>query len=405
MSKKPALNLSSFTGLVSQASGQSAPDAELDISLIYTQAQVRTEMGDLSELANSIEEQGVLAPIIVHASVDGRYRVIAGERRFRACLQINKKKIPAIIKRGLSELQIRQIQVTENNDRENLSAFDEAMGVAQDVEEFGFAQAVSIWNRSEAWVSKRVAVKKYAQPVVDLLVDRLCSDLEILHSLNQLIAQDASEFDKFALALRDGHIPTRDEVRNKVATVKQLKKEREAQAAVEAASTNDAPGKNSAAAGSMPISVPSSKQQDKQNKQDADLAKMREKSVSNGKNKAGQVASPSPALDSDPTEDIEQSREHLQFQAIHNSTNAFQSLLGLHSTLDKEKAEDKEWVMWATFEAAALRLLNGVDDDRWLIYLKRLQTELKGKSPHILLDELHGGDYTTIPKKPEGWSL
>ncbi|WP_022981347.1 ParB/RepB/Spo0J family partition protein, partial [Ideonella sp. B508-1] len=218
---KPKLNLASFTGVVSTASGTTtAPDAEIDVTLIDVERQVRTDLGDLTELAASIKDIGVLEPIILLAKDGGRFRLIAGERRYRASILAEKPKVPAIIKRGLTDFQVRQIQVTENNDREGLSAYDEAIGVAEDVEKFGFKEAMRIWNRSEGWVSKRMAVKKYAEPVRELLQAKVCGDLEVLHSLNQLYGVSINEYNALVERMRSGVTVSRDDARNKVSSAK-----------------------------------------------------------------------------------------------------------------------------------------------------------------------------------------
>ena len=49
----------------------------------------------------------------------------------------------------MTELQIRRLQVTENNDRDDLTAYEEAMGVIEDVELYGTKEAMTIWNRGE----------------------------------------------------------------------------------------------------------------------------------------------------------------------------------------------------------------------------------------------------------------
>ena len=64
MAKAPKMNLSQFTGVM-QAAAKVAPDAEIDIALIDIERQVRTKIGDLTELAASIKVDGVLEPIIL----------------------------------------------------------------------------------------------------------------------------------------------------------------------------------------------------------------------------------------------------------------------------------------------------------------------------------------------------
>lgn len=78
----------------------------------------------LTELADSIRENGVFQPIIVRKSVNG-YEIIAGERRFKASKQAGKKTIPAII-REFAESDMMEIAVLENLQREDLSPLEEA---------------------------------------------------------------------------------------------------------------------------------------------------------------------------------------------------------------------------------------------------------------------------------------
>src|ERR1700685_545506 len=60
--------------------------------------QPRQTIGDLTELASSIQEHGVINPIIVEVSGSGRYRIIAGERRFAACRTLELKTVPCIVR-------------------------------------------------------------------------------------------------------------------------------------------------------------------------------------------------------------------------------------------------------------------------------------------------------------------
>lgn len=78
----------------------------------------------LSELAESIKENGVFQPIIVKKSIKG-YEIVAGERRVKACLKLGLEAIPAIV-RDFSDEQMMQIALLENLQREDLNAVEEA---------------------------------------------------------------------------------------------------------------------------------------------------------------------------------------------------------------------------------------------------------------------------------------
>ncbi len=79
----------------------------------------------LSELAESIRENGVVQPIVVRPRESGKYEIIAGERRWRACKIINIQKIPALI-REYDDFEAAAVALIENIQRENLSPLEEA---------------------------------------------------------------------------------------------------------------------------------------------------------------------------------------------------------------------------------------------------------------------------------------
>lgn len=93
----------------------------------------------LMELAHSIREHGVVQPIIVRAMKEGKYELVAGERRWRACRLIDSKQIPAIVK-NLSEKETSEIALIENIQREDLNPIEEAVAYNALMEEYGLTQ-------------------------------------------------------------------------------------------------------------------------------------------------------------------------------------------------------------------------------------------------------------------------
>jgi ParB family transcriptional regulator, chromosome partitioning protein len=94
--------------------------------------------GSLAELADSIREQGVLQPIIVRESADG-YQIVAGERRWRAVKQLDLRTIPCVIS-DFNDLQMLEIALIENLQRDDLNPIDEARAYKRLSEEFGLSQ-------------------------------------------------------------------------------------------------------------------------------------------------------------------------------------------------------------------------------------------------------------------------
>lgn len=93
----------------------------------------------LSELSASIKEHGVITPLIVAPIEDGRYKIIAGERRWRAARKAGVKKLPVVIKE-VSQKEAAEIALIENLQREDLNVIEEAKGYESLKKEFSMTQ-------------------------------------------------------------------------------------------------------------------------------------------------------------------------------------------------------------------------------------------------------------------------
>jgi ParB family chromosome partitioning protein len=99
------------------------------------QPRVHFDEESLADLAASIRELGVLQPVLVRAAEPGRYRLIAGERRWRAARRAGLDTIPAIV-RDTDELGSIEQALVENLHREDLTALEEAAAYQQLIEDF-----------------------------------------------------------------------------------------------------------------------------------------------------------------------------------------------------------------------------------------------------------------------------
>src|SRR3954471_12351506 len=90
----------------------------------------------LAELVTSIREVGVLQPVVVRELDPGRYQLIMGERRWRACREAGLETVPAIIRDTPDDALLRDA-LLENLHRQELNALEEAAAYAQLLEEFG----------------------------------------------------------------------------------------------------------------------------------------------------------------------------------------------------------------------------------------------------------------------------
>ena len=92
----------------------------------------------LAELADSIRQHGVLQPLILKAQ-EGRYTIIAGERRYRAARKAGLKKVPAILK-DADEKEVLQLSIIENIQREDLNPIEEAEAISRLMEQYQLNQ-------------------------------------------------------------------------------------------------------------------------------------------------------------------------------------------------------------------------------------------------------------------------
>ena len=93
----------------------------------------------LRELANSIERNGVLQPLLVRPMADGSYQLVAGERRWRASRLAGLSEVPVVIKE-MSDEQAMEIALIENLQREDLNPIEEAEGLYLLIERYNLTQ-------------------------------------------------------------------------------------------------------------------------------------------------------------------------------------------------------------------------------------------------------------------------
>ncbi len=94
---------------------------------------------ELTELAASVKEHGVLQPVIVRRTGDGAFELIAGERRLRAAKIAGLAAIPALVRLSSDEKSLA-LALVENVQRQNLNFMEEARAYSQLIEDFGFIQ-------------------------------------------------------------------------------------------------------------------------------------------------------------------------------------------------------------------------------------------------------------------------
>lgn len=152
--------------------GESASATEIRLSEIFPDRnQPRSEFDEqaLEELASSITNHGVLQPIVVRPCEEG-YKIVAGERRWRAARLAGLSTIPAII-RDFSDSEAAEIALVENLQRENLNPVEEAEGYRGLMERCGYTQeqAAQRVGKSRSSVTNSLRILTLPEQVLDLL--------------------------------------------------------------------------------------------------------------------------------------------------------------------------------------------------------------------------------------------
>lgn len=114
----------------------------IDISLIYANPNQPRKTFDetaLKELATSIKTHGIIQPIVLNRAEDGKYMIIAGERRWRAAKMAGLEQIPAFV-RNYTPKQIKEISIIENLQREDLNPIEAARAIKQLMDEYDLTQ-------------------------------------------------------------------------------------------------------------------------------------------------------------------------------------------------------------------------------------------------------------------------
>jgi len=123
----------------------------------------------LEELAESIKRYGVIQPIIV-VKKDDYYEIVAGERRWRASKKAGLKDIPAIVREG-DERKNKEIALIENVQREDLNAYEKALGIKELMDEYGLTQqeVSEILGKSRSSIANTVRILNLDERVLELV--------------------------------------------------------------------------------------------------------------------------------------------------------------------------------------------------------------------------------------------
>ncbi|MGE0112651.1 ParB/RepB/Spo0J family partition protein [Aquabacterium sp.] len=144
------------------------------------QPRTRMDEGSLYELAESIKAQGIMQPILVRPIGEGRYEIIAGERRSRAAKLAGLTEVPVLVK-DVPDEAAAAMALIENIQREDLNPLEEAQGLQRLTAEFGLTheQAAQAVGRSRSAASNLLRLLNLAEPVQSML---MAGDIDMGHA-------------------------------------------------------------------------------------------------------------------------------------------------------------------------------------------------------------------------------
>lgn len=131
---------------------------KIPINSIKIETRIRKELGDISGLAASIKQYGLLSPIVINKN----NVLLAGERRFKACEGLGWTEIDAIIKETTDEEQERLIEIVENKDRKSFTR-EEIIDAGMELERIEKVKAEERMNNSVNQYTQKRGVQNFAQ--------------------------------------------------------------------------------------------------------------------------------------------------------------------------------------------------------------------------------------------------
>ncbi len=149
----------------------------VDVSAIKTnpnQPRKIFKEKDLEELAESIKENGIIQPLIVAEMENGKFELVAGERRYRAAKKIGMEQVPVVVKRA-TDREKMIMSIIENVQRSDLNCVEEALAYYQLMSEFKLTQeeVAKKLGKERSSVANFLRILNLPRPVIDFLQKEL----------------------------------------------------------------------------------------------------------------------------------------------------------------------------------------------------------------------------------------
>lgn len=208
-----AINSSEDNNKTTKSSGDATRGRVIRVSLdkiIPNRYQPRTDFDEksITELSQTISEHGLLQPMVVRSYEDGKYEIIAGERRFRALKKLNWHKVPVIVKE-LDDEETASMALIENVQRENLNPVEEARAYRKvlDTEKITQIELANRLSKSQSYVANKLRLLALSDAVLEALANEKISTR---HGRELLRLSDHKDQDKALQKILDSGLNVKE---------------------------------------------------------------------------------------------------------------------------------------------------------------------------------------------------
>lgn len=172
------------------------------------QPRTRFDETQLEELAQSIKTNGVVQPILVRKTNEGRYQIVAGERRWRAAQKAGLQHIPCVI-RDVPDDKMLELALIENIQRQELNAIEEANAYKRLIETFNLTQETVAQRvgRDRTFVTNYLRLLRLPEDIQHLVEE---SKLSMGHARALLGIDDSEKQRQIARNIIDRNLSVRD---------------------------------------------------------------------------------------------------------------------------------------------------------------------------------------------------
>jgi ParB family chromosome partitioning protein len=148
--------------------------------------QPRKDFGDLAELADSIKEKGILEPILIRPK-NGKFEIVAGERRFRAAQMAGLSEIPCI-EHDIADNEALEVSIIENIQRKDLNVYEQAFSIKSFADMYGYThqEIAQKIGKSRVTITELIRITDLPEEILERCMELKINSKTFLQELVKL---------------------------------------------------------------------------------------------------------------------------------------------------------------------------------------------------------------------------